>query len=140
MYHDIVCSIWKMRGVGFRVCRIASRKMENKPNLTPDPRLRLMDQILRYPHCACRTEQAYCNWIFGFVRFHGGQSHSNKMGRIEVEAFLSHPATHGQVSTATQKQAFNAIVSLSPSPRPNAVDLSFPRAVLSFRAKRVISG
>ncbi|HBD08722.1 MAG TPA: integron integrase, partial [Syntrophobacteraceae bacterium] len=51
-------------------------------------------------------------WILRFIRFHGGQTHPNEMGKSEVEAFLSHLATHGQVSAATQKQAFNAILFL----------------------------
>jgi site-specific recombinase XerD len=89
--------------------------MENKPRFTPDPQLRLMDQVrqvLRYHHYAYRTEQTYCDWILRYIRFYGGQTHPIDMRKIEVEAFLSHLAVQGQVSAATQKQAFNAIIFL----------------------------
>jgi hypothetical protein len=39
--------------------------MESKQKFRPDPHLRLMDQVrqvLRYHHCACRTEKTYCDW------------------------------------------------------------------------------
>jgi len=34
------------------------------------------------------------------------------MGKSEIDSFLSHLATHGKVSAATQRQAMNAIVFL----------------------------
>ena len=34
------------------------------------------------------------------------------MGKVHIDAFLSHLATHGQVSASTQKQALNAIIFL----------------------------
>jgi len=40
--------------------------MENQAKFRPDPKLKLMDQILqvmRYHHYAYRTEQTYCQWI-----------------------------------------------------------------------------
>jgi integron integrase len=89
--------------------------MENKRKFRPDPQLRLMDQVrqvLRYHHYAYRTEQTYCDWILRFIRFHGAQTHPKDMGKAEVEAFLSHLATHGRVSAATQRLALNAIVFL----------------------------
>ena len=48
--------------------------MESKEKFRPDPNLRLMDQVrqvLRYHHYAYRTEQAYCDWIRRYIRFHG---------------------------------------------------------------------
>jgi hypothetical protein len=34
------------------------------------------------------------------------------MGKTEIDAFLSHLATHGRVSASKQRQALNAIVFL----------------------------
>ena len=39
----------------------------------PNPELKLLDQVrevLRVKHYAIRTEQAYCDWIRRFIRFH----------------------------------------------------------------------
>ena len=89
--------------------------MESKEKFRPDPNLRLMDQVrqvLRYHHYAYRTEHTYCDWILRFIKFHGCKTHPNDMGKIEIDGFLSHLATHGKVSAATQRQAMNAIVFL----------------------------
>jgi site-specific recombinase XerD len=89
--------------------------MENKPKFKPDPNLRLIDQVrqvLRYHHYSYRTEQTYCDWIIRFIKFHGSQTHPKDMGKSEIEAFLSHLATHLKVAASTQRQALNAIVFL----------------------------
>ena len=89
--------------------------MENKPKFRPNPKLKLTDQVrqvLRYHHYAYRTEQTYCDWIIRFVKFHGYQKHPKEMGKSEIEAFLSHLATHRRVSASTQRQALNALVFL----------------------------
>ncbi len=89
--------------------------MENKPRFTPDPDLKLMDQVrqvLRYYHYAYRTEKTYCDWILRFVKYHGSKIHPKDMGKNHVEAFLSHLATKERVAAATQRQALNAIVFL----------------------------
>jgi integron integrase len=89
--------------------------MEKTAKFTPDPNLKLMDQVrqvLRYYHYAYRTEQTYCDWILRFVKFHGAKTHPKDMGKAQVEAFLSHLATNGKVAAATQRQALNAIVFL----------------------------
>lgn len=88
--------------------------MDSKEKFKPDPNLRLMDQVhqvLSYHHYAYRTEQAYCDWILRFIRFHGN-THPRDMGKPQIDAFLSHLTTHGRVSAATQRQAVNAIVFL----------------------------
>ena len=82
--------------------------MENKPTFKPDPKLKLMEQVrqvLRYHHYAYRTEQTYCDWIVRFIKFHGSQTHPAQMGKEQIDAFLSHLATQGQVSASTQRQA-----------------------------------
>jgi integron integrase len=89
--------------------------MENPKKFQPDPGLKLLPQVrqvLRYHHYAYRTEQTYCTWILRFVKFHGGTRHPGHMGKREVEAFLSHLATHGNVSAATQRQALHALLFL----------------------------
>jgi len=55
---------------------------------------------------------SYCDWIIRFVKFHGYQKHPKDMGKSEIEAFLSHLATHRRVSASTQRQALNALVFL----------------------------
>jgi len=92
-----------------------SNSMENKPKFKPDPKLKLMDQVrqvLRYHHYAYCTEQTYCDWIVRYIKFHGSQIHPTQMGKVHIDAFLSHLATQGQVSASTQKQALNAIIFL----------------------------
>jgi integrase len=87
----------------------------HKPKFRPNPKLKLMDQVrevLRYHHYAYRTEQTYCDWILRYVKFHGGKTHPDKMGKAQIDAFLSHLATQGRVSASTQRQAMNAIVFL----------------------------
>ena len=89
--------------------------MENKAKFKPDPNLQLMDQVrqvLRYHHYSYRTEQTYTDWILRFIKFHGSQMHPLKMGKPEVEAFLSHLATNRRVAASTQRQALNALIFL----------------------------
>ena len=82
----------------------------------PNPKLRLMDQVrevLRVKHYAIRTEQAYCDWIRRYVRFHGMRSREELFpGADKVEVFLSDLAVNGHVAASTQNQAFNALLFL----------------------------
>jgi integron integrase len=89
--------------------------MEEKVKFRPNPSLKLMDQVkevLRYHHYAYRTEQTYCSWIVRFLRHYGMKRHPRDLGAKEVERFLSHLATKGEVAASTQRQALNAIVFL----------------------------
>jgi len=89
--------------------------MEVNQNFEPDPSLKLMDQVrqvLRYYHYAYRTEETYCRWIVQYLKFFDFKNHPNKMGKNEIEQFLSHLTVKRSVSAATQKQALNAIVFL----------------------------
>ena len=82
--------------------------MENKPKFRPDPSLKLMDQVrqvLRYHHYAYRTEQTYCDWIVRFIHFYDAKRHPRDMGKKDIETFLSHLATEGNVAAATQRLA-----------------------------------
>ena len=77
----------------------------------PNPKLKLMDQVrevLRVKHYAIRTEQAYCEWIRRYVRFHGMRSREDPFpGTDKVELFLSDLAVNEHVAASTQNQAFN---------------------------------
>ncbi len=68
-------------------------------------------QVLRYHHYAYQTEKAYGEWIIRFIKFHN-KTHPAKMGKTEIEAFLSHLATRGNVAASTQNQALNALAFL----------------------------
>jgi integron integrase len=74
-----------------------------------------MDQVrevLRYYRYAYRTEHTYTHWILRYIHYFGGKTHPNRLGTKDVERFLSHLATEGQVSASTQRQALNALVFL----------------------------
>ena len=82
--------------------------------LVPNPKLKLREQlreVMRFKHFSHRTESAYWCWTKGFILFHE-KRHPREMGAPEVQAYLSHLATHCQVAAATQNQALNAIVFL----------------------------
>jgi integron integrase len=86
-----------------------------QPKFRPNPGLKLMDQVrevLRSYHYAYRTEQTYGHWILRYIHDFGGKTHPNRLGAQEVERFLSHLATEGQMSASTQRQALNALVFL----------------------------
>lgn len=109
--------------------------MESKGKFKPDPDLRLMDQVrqvLRYHHYAYRTEQAYCDWILRFIRFHGSRTHPKDMGKAEIDSFLSHLATDLKVSASTQNQAFNALLFLY----EKVLDRPVQGRIEAVRAKR----
>jgi hypothetical protein len=61
---------------------------------------------LRIKHYAIRTEQAYCDWIKRYVRFHKMRSREDLFpGADKVELFLSDLAVSGHVAASTQNQA-----------------------------------
>jgi hypothetical protein len=63
-----------------------------------------------------RTEEAYCQWIERFLRFHKEQSgqwrHPAEMGSDEINAFLTHLAVDSKVAASTQNQALSALLFL----------------------------
>ena len=79
----------------------------------PNPKLKLMDQlreVLRVKHYAIRTEQACCDWVKRYVRFHKMGSREDLFpGAEKVELFLSDLAVNGQVAASTQNQAFAVV-------------------------------
>ena len=85
---------------------------ENTPSAPPPPKL--LDQVrdkIRVKHYSIRTETQYLQWIKRFIFFHG-KRHPRDLGAVEVEAFLSHLATEGNVSASTQNQALSALLFL----------------------------
>ncbi len=78
------------------------------------PKPRLLDQVrqqIRVRHMSRSTEKSYVHWIRHFIHFHG-KRHPKELGTDEVNAFLSHLATHRKVSASTQNQALCALVFL----------------------------
>jgi hypothetical protein len=69
---------------------------------TPGQSERLLDQVrnvMRSRHYAIRTEEAYCDWIRRFVKFHRMQSRAELAGGTDkVEAFLTHLAVAENVA------------------------------------------
>jgi integron integrase len=109
--------------------------MANKKKFKPDPKLKLMDQVrqvLRYHHYAYRTEKTYCDWILRFIKFYQCKKHPKYMGKKEIESFLSHLAIKGEVSAATQRQAFNAIIFLYKS----VLNISIDQEIEPVKAKK----
>jgi len=74
----------------------------------------LFDEVrrrLRVKHYSLRTERVYLQWIRRFVFMNDGR-HPRDMGGAEVERFLSHLATEGDVAASTQNQALAALLFL----------------------------
>jgi integron integrase len=97
----------------------------------PSPFLRSVREAIRVRHYSIRTEEAYVQWIKRFILFHG-KRHPTDMGEREVAAFLTHLATDGEVASATQNQALNALVFLY----RNVVERPLGKCTGIVRAKR----
>jgi hypothetical protein len=63
----------------------------------------------RLNHYSLRTEQAYVHWVKRYILFQG-KRHPAKMGKAEVEAFLTHLAVERHVAASTQTQALSALL------------------------------
>jgi integron integrase len=77
-------------------------------------RPRLLDRVrqaLRLGHYSRRTEEAYVAWIRRYILFHG-KRHPADLHDADIVAFLTHLASEGGVSAATQNQARGALVFL----------------------------
>jgi integron integrase len=88
--------------------------MDTKTTPLDLPPPKLLDQVrdkIRVKHYSIRTETQYLQWIKRFIFFHGKQ-HPRDLGATEVEAFLTHLATEGNVSASTQNQALSALLFL----------------------------
>jgi len=79
-----------------------------------NPPVKLMDRVsqcIRLKGYSIRTERSYVSWIKRFILFQG-KRHPQEMGKLELEAFLSHLVMVRNVASCTQNQAFNAILFL----------------------------
>lgn len=111
--------------------------MESKSKFTPNPDLKLLDQVLetlRYFHYARSTEKTYCRWVLRYIYFYNKERHPRDMGEPEVERFLSHLASVDNVAASTQKQALNALVFLY----REVLQLPLDQSLAPVRAKRKI--
>lgn len=79
---------------------------EKKPELLVRYR-----EALRVRHYIRRTEQTYAAWVKRFI-FHHKLRHPERMGEVEINAFLTHLAVKETVSVSTQNQALGAILFL----------------------------
>ena len=85
-----------------------SSEDSNQPKILDEVR-----QYLRLHHYSIHTERSYVDWIVRFIHFHRMRSREDLLPREpKIEAFLTHLATEGNVATATQNQAMNALVFL----------------------------
>ena len=91
-----------------------SEKTSNPVSTDSPGAPRLLDQVrgkVRALHYSLRTEETYVHWIKRFILFHG-KRHPREMGEAEVAAYLTHLATEGRVSSATQNLALAALLFL----------------------------
>ena len=70
-----------------------------------------MQAALRARHYSRRTEQAYCQWVRRYIRYHGLR-HPAELAEPEINAFVTHLAVEEHVSASTQTQALSAILFL----------------------------
>ncbi len=80
------------------------------------PLLQQVRNLTRQLHLSIRTEQAYVQWIEGFLRYHrdrtGDWQHPAQMGSDEVNQFLTYLAVERKVAASTQNQALSALLFL----------------------------
>ncbi|MGA2974014.1 MAG: integron integrase [Spirochaetia bacterium] len=97
------------KGIG---ARPANSNADKPQNVLDDSHESFLDQlvkVIRLKHLSVRTEKAYCGWterFLAFVKYHKGQT----FGELELKNYLSFLAVDRRVATATQKQAFNALL------------------------------
>lgn len=76
--------------------------------------MKLLDRVrtkIKFKHYSQHTEKSYVAWIKQYILFHR-KTHPEKMGKIEIEQFLTYLVTQRNVSASTQNQAFNALMFL----------------------------
>ena len=84
--------------------------------LQGEKKKKILDEVrdvLRSGHYSRNTEKAYCDWIRRYILFHGMQSRADLTGGEEkIGRFLTSLVVDNNISSATQKQALNALVFL----------------------------
>ena len=87
--------------------------MTENPAGQPTKLLDQMSSVMRLHRYAFRTERTYCDWVRRYVKFHGMKCREDlAQGKEKVEAFLTHLAVAGKVSSSTQNQALQALLFL----------------------------
>lgn len=79
------------------------------PPAAPEPR-DLVRERLRLKRFSPGAEAAYVGWIKRHIFFHG-KRRPRRMGKAEVDAFLTSLAVELPVGAATQNQALSALLS-----------------------------
>ncbi|MBN2050008.1 MAG: integron integrase [Spirochaetales bacterium] len=72
-------------------------------------------EILRLRHVSFRTEKSYMYWLSRFITFletRRGFTSESRIQENDLRSFLSYLAAEDNVSSATQNQAFNALLVL----------------------------
>lgn len=93
---------------------VENTKVDDVPVYLPEKPVKLVDQLrtfIRFRNLAYRTEQTYVHWVVRYIRFHK-MTHPLEMSGPQIEAFLTHLASHRGVSVNTQKVALNALMFL----------------------------
>ena len=97
---------------------------------------KLLDQVrncIRLKGYSIRTENAYVSWIKRFILFHN-KRHPQEMGKLEIEAFLTHLAVNRNVASSTQNQAFNALLFLY----SHVLNGDMPQDINALRSKKAV--
>lgn len=91
-------------------------------------------------HYAAKTIEAYLHWIRKFIRFHDN-THPSKLGKDDVESFLSHLAISEKVAAKTQALALCAIQFLYKEyfRTPLSIELKFQKSLLDRRLPVVLT-
>jgi len=86
-----------------------SSKNPRKNNLITE-----MRDLMRRLHYSIHTENAYCDWITKYIRFHQMQARETLFIQPEkkVKDYLTYLAVQANVAASTQNHAFNALVFL----------------------------
>ncbi len=90
-----------------------SGAFDNKDSFMAQKR-KLLDRMrdtIRLKNYSYRTEKAYVRWVKRYIFYHQ-KRHPEEMGKVEVEAFLTHLAVEGHVAASTQNQALSALLFL----------------------------
>jgi len=70
-------------------------------------------RVMRLKNYSISTERSYCEWIKRYTKYHKMKSRDELSdGEKKIEQFLTYLAVEGDVSSATQNQAMNALVFL----------------------------
>lgn len=84
------------------------------PDQTSGLRPKLLDQVriaLRSNHYSPKTEESYVSWIRKFILYNN-KTHPMKLGKEDIQRYVSHLAIERNVSSSTQNQALQGILFL----------------------------